>query len=113
MKLPSPHSNQILGDVGELLCPQDNGWCVDEHGKDQNEGQYNLKYTKTKQECLKQCLAYPGATGCETSSELGDNLVCSVHTKEVARGSGIENDPYMCWAFIKCKSKILLINPIL
>ena len=52
--------------------------------------------------CLVMCHAYLGATACEMRWNQADRG-CYVHTKEVSRGNGVENN--VCWVFAKCAGK--------
>ena len=87
------------------------GWCLDENGKDQNDGLVHLwtgvvnLFDFIGAACFKRCLEEwrnGKATGCEFYS---DNLYekCHYHTKTVSKGSvgphGDSKDKYLCWVF--------------
>ena len=90
------------------------GYCVKGDRSDQNSGVVRLwdkdrvMTPLVKDDCLRQCGDYLGATGCEIRySELGNMaLGCDVHTAEIARGNNAaEHD---CWVFSKCTGNYLL-----
>lgn len=68
------------------------GYCYTCNGEDQKKGEIVLKEDLIEAECLKNCKAYPGAKGCEWAN----NYVCTIHTREVLKGSG--DYRYTCWS---------------
>ena len=92
-------------------CRRDNGWCVQPHGIDQDDGVVKLNSMKGDNEtnrraCFKACLTYSGSTGCEmyTAGSVGG---CYVHTQNVEKGSGDSN--HYCWVFSNCESKMCFL----
>ena len=81
------------------------GWCVKEGNVDQNDGSRGISSNMSPEVCLRNCLAYPGATGCEAHESGG----CSVHTLTVVGGSG--NRDYACWVFHR-QSRFKLLSYI-
>ena len=86
-------------------CPKEKGFCVTSNGHDQNSGvikknSLDGNTLQRQEECLKLCLAHPGATGCEVIWNQG-NRGCYVHTKPVARGNGVNK--HYCWILSKCR----------
>ena len=79
------------------------GWCEDAEGRDQNTGVIERR-NLNKEECLRACTNHPGATGCEF--HVGK---CSIHTRNVAGGSG-KNTGYSCMVFPN-KGGMLIIYP--
>ena len=88
-------------------CPKENGFCVDQNGKDQNNGVNKLNAVPgnnlgIERACLALCHAYEGATGCERIFS-GGNAGCHVHTKEIEKGN--DRMGHACWIFAKCTGK--------
>ena len=84
------------------------GFCVTQSGADQNSGviKFNSLDGSTvqrQQECLKSCLAHPGATGCEVIWDQY-NRGCYVHTGHVARGN--DAGRHYCWVFSNCRGML-------
>ena len=69
------------------------GWCVKEGNIDQNDGDQVISWNMSPEVCLRSCLAYADATGCESNEE----GTCVVHTQSVVGGNG--NRDYTCWVF--------------
>ena len=81
------------------------GFCVKANGGDQNSGVIKLNdldgnTSERQDECLELCHSEIGATGCEVIWNQG-NRGCYVHTREIARGNGV--DRHACWVFSKCE----------
>ena len=77
------------------------GFCVKQSNHDQNGGvikinNLNANTHAIKNDCLKKCLSYSSATGCEVIWDQV-NRGCYVHTQEVARGNGAAR--HGCWIF--------------
>uniref|UniRef100_A0A7M5WJ62 DUF5648 domain-containing protein n=2 Tax=Clytia hemisphaerica TaxID=252671 RepID=A0A7M5WJ62_9CNID len=86
-------------------CVKEPGFCVQPNGCDQNSGVIKMNSfegntQQRQQECLKKCLAHPGATGCEVIWHQS-NRGCYIHTQSVARGNNAAR--HSCWVFSKCK----------
>jgi len=93
----------------DLQCSMEQGYCVRENGSDQNSGVVKINSldgnrAERQEDCLKQCLATPGVTGCEVIWDQG-NRGCYAHTSEVAYGNGVGR--HGCWIVSKCGSKEL------
>ena len=69
------------------------GWCVKEGNIDQNDGDIIISLNMSPEVCLRRCLAYTEATGCEVSI----SGTCTVHTQPIVGGNGNRN--YTCWVF--------------
>ena len=86
-------------------CPIEQGFCIDENSRDQNNGVSRLddideNTEEDREKCLESCSNYgDDATGCEIILS-GSNSGCYVHTEGIAKGNGMEN--YLCWVFSKC-----------
>ena len=107
--VPNYHLSFILISEG---CTQERGHCVRESGYDQYSGVItknflNSNTIETQKRCLDMCKQTDGATGCEviwdTQNSDYKSPGCYVHTKEIAMGSGDENQA--CWVFSKCYGK--------
>jgi len=85
-------------------CPREQGFCVKANGADQNSGVIKINSAQgnsaaAQNECLKKCLAYKGATGCETIWDQS-NRGCYIHTQPIAKGNNVGR--HYCWVFSKC-----------
>ena len=74
------------------------GWCLDQYGKDQNDGYVQLHkgYGLTETKCLEKCKKKWGATditGCEYHPKS-----CIYHSMPLSKGSG--DVPFVCWIFL-------------
>ena len=82
------------------------GYCLKCDGTDQNDGQI-IKQATNEKDCFNTCISHNGATGCEY-----DGNTCTIHTKQVARGSG--KAPYKCWTMPRtCNGKIIKAEAII
>ena len=61
------------------------GNCLDENGAIQNTGSGTLPTTLTEGDCLAQCRAQAGATGCEYTASTDE---CVYHTATISMGNG-------------------------
>ena len=62
--------NIISADSPSKNCKRDVGYCLNNAGKDQNKGVIKLNSLngdtdQHRDTCLKMCIDYPRATGCE------------------------------------------------
>ena len=74
----------IIHSISEIA---ESGWCVDQHGQDQNEGVHGIPGHFTWVQCLQSCKHKLYATGCEWDT----NGTCAYHTATVSGGSGDGN----------------------
>ena len=85
-------------------CPMEKGFCVTQNGVDQNSDVTKLNNinggtSESQMDCLKQCYALPGATGCEVIWDQ-DDRGCYVHKNAIAKENNAAK--HGCWVFSKC-----------